>query len=348
MGPKHGIRKVHVSCNTCGSAESTRVASGRDHEYATTTDDEFFFVRCNRCGHMYLNPRPDVSELDVIYPPDYYSYILTNERSKARGASSTWMKRVMFARAVERCRPLAERIAATPKDLYRILDIGCGDGAILDAWKAAFDGRKIETHGIEMAAKAAEIARTRGHIVHTQRLEDATLPERSFDFVYSSHVIEHVEDPTSFMAKARTTIASDGLLMIETPSTQGLDASVFRGGHWGGYHFPRHWNLYDPETFTTLAKKTGFDVLDITFLPCNTFWIWTLHSIVHARSPALADRVFPPVEVMYRGTPWNVFLLAFFNGVDRVLIRTLGRCSQMRILMRPARTSPSASSASTR
>src|SRR5580704_17260374 len=111
------IEKVHVACNNCGATGGEVIAHGRDHEYPTTPDT-FTVVRC-ACGLVYLDPRPSVSELDTIYPKDYYAYQLQHRRASAHGADSL-LARYMSARAVERLRPYARRLRATTP---RILDV---------------------------------------------------------------------------------------------------------------------------------------------------------------------------------------------------------------------------------
>ena len=48
-----------------------------EHEYSYTTSLIFPVYRCSNCQLTYLHPRPDVSELKTIYPPDYYTYNLS-------------------------------------------------------------------------------------------------------------------------------------------------------------------------------------------------------------------------------------------------------------------------------
>src|SRR5271169_546195 len=67
------ISLVDVSCVVCGAADAATEASGRDFEY-DTVPDRFSFVRCRRCGHVYLTPRPSAADLPVIYPANYYSF----------------------------------------------------------------------------------------------------------------------------------------------------------------------------------------------------------------------------------------------------------------------------------
>src|SRR2546423_1247374 len=75
-GPANPVKTVTVACPHCGESRAQKLWSGREHEYEDTTDEVFDFVRCAGCGLVRLNPRPDVSELGRIYPPDYYAYNL--------------------------------------------------------------------------------------------------------------------------------------------------------------------------------------------------------------------------------------------------------------------------------
>jgi 2-polyprenyl-3-methyl-5-hydroxy-6-metoxy-1,4-benzoquinol methylase len=328
------IAKVRVACNNCGALDAEPIAHGRDHEYANTTSDEFTFVRC-RCGLIRLDPRPAVSELGTIYPDDYYAYALMKRRSAARGADSL-LARYMTSRLLRRLRPYALRVRdAAGARPARVLDIGCGDGSMLDQWRSALGG-DAETQGVEMNHRAAELARSRGHTITASRIETAETPRGYFDLVYSLHVIEHVEDPTAFMTAARTTLRPEGCLLIDTPNVDTFDFRLFGARHWGGYHVPRHWTLYDASTFTTLARKTGFEVLGIEYCPSAIFWVWTLHSIASERVPRWADKLFPPVDIFLRASPWNVALLGTFTAIDLAAIAVTRRCSTMRVLLRPA------------
>ena len=102
------IEKSRVACNNCGATGGEVIARGRDHEYATTTSDTFDVVRCS-CGLVYLDPRPAISELDTIYPNDYYAYRLLQRRQAAHGGDSL-LARYMTGRIVHRLRAYAPRV----------------------------------------------------------------------------------------------------------------------------------------------------------------------------------------------------------------------------------------------
>ncbi|MEM7069071.1 MAG: hypothetical protein AAF478_09325 [Pseudomonadota bacterium] len=55
------------SCNLCGDMEQIEVGKSPDFEYHTC-HNEFVFVECGNCGHIYLKYRQIPETLDIIYP----------------------------------------------------------------------------------------------------------------------------------------------------------------------------------------------------------------------------------------------------------------------------------------
>lgn len=327
-----GVEVESVVCDNCGSSSYTVVSEGRDHEYPHTATGTFRIVRC-ACGLLYLNPRPATSELDTIYPPDYYAYQIVEQR--LRRGNGSLLGRFMERRAVGRWRRWADLVPPREDRRRRMLDIGCGDGTVLNQWREAFDG-DVETHGVEMNAKAAAIAEAQGHRVMAKRIEECDLEEGAYDLVVSFHVIEHVTEPTSFMRAIHRALRPDGFVLIDTPNVDTFDFRLFSKRHWGGYHFPRHFFLYDERTFTALAKKAGFEVVRFEYCPSAIFWVWTMHSILHDRHPRLAARLFPPVDVFLRGSPWIWLLMSVFTAVDVAATKITGKTAFMRVLLRKA------------
>ena len=66
MSASPTLSLVEVRCGLCGADDFDEEATGFDFEYATAAN-EFRFVRCRRCDHRYLNPRPSSDDLGVIY-----------------------------------------------------------------------------------------------------------------------------------------------------------------------------------------------------------------------------------------------------------------------------------------
>jgi hypothetical protein len=67
------IKAEFTPCPLCGQNEYKVVSKGNDFEL-NSSDDEYQFVECNKCGLLRLNPRPVQEELKRIYPQNYSCY----------------------------------------------------------------------------------------------------------------------------------------------------------------------------------------------------------------------------------------------------------------------------------
>ena len=337
---KSNIAKVDVACNSCGSNESHFITHGVEHEYDNTTLDVFNVVQCNQCQLIYLNPRPDVSELKTIYPDNYYAYGLQEKNLEAENKTSLLYRARKFVymnrltKALDLCQPAP---------VLKVLDVGCADGRALN-WYKDVEKYKVETYGVDFDRLAVEKARASGHTVYLGRFEDAEIENDTFDLVVATHVIEHVADAKGFARRAFEVLKPGGVFLCETPNAGSFDAKLFARQHWGGYHFPRHWVFYNPQSITAMAKSVGFEVESIQYHPAPAFWNWTCHSIVKSwasnksendasKMKALADGLFPPVEFQ-RNSLKNLFFVCGFTGLDIVIKAVTGSTSNMAVVMR--------------
>lgn len=277
------------------------MAVGFDYE-SLTCANAWRFVACRSCGHQRLHPRPDVAALPVIYPPTYYAYrydeAVRAVARRGKAALDAWKLRGIV------------RACARPPASY--LDVGCGDGRFLRALEKRGVPR-ARIHGIELDAAQVQSLRARGYRAHAERVErcDAIEP-RSIDLATMFHVIEHVDDPAAVVRKLAGWLAPGGVLALETPNVESLDARLFRTGFWGGYHFPRHWHLFTPGSLLRLLREAGLDVVDLRFQTGHSFWMFSLHHRLRFGRrpyPTLA-RAFDP----FRSLP----LLVAFTAFDRL------------------------------
>jgi 2-polyprenyl-3-methyl-5-hydroxy-6-metoxy-1,4-benzoquinol methylase len=253
-------------CDVCGSTAFHEIAAGYDYELLTCTN-RWHYVRCEPCGMVWLNPRPAVSALSTIYPPTYYAYNYDQLSPIARKG-----KEAMDALKLKSI--LAVGGGATPT---RYLDVGCGDGRYLEIM-AKKGVPKSDLYGLELDQRIVDELAGKGFNVHCERVESATsIPEASFDLITMFHVIEHVASPREVVAKLVSLLKPGGVLAMETPNIDSLDARLFASGTWGGFHIPRHWYLFDPSTFRRLAADAGLSVEAIKYQTGHAFWAYSFH-----------------------------------------------------------------------
>ncbi len=326
----HILRKVEVPCNNCGSRQTIGLGVGKDFEYETS-QDEYSVVQCAICGLVYLNPRPHESELPVIYPDDYLAYNLSDADNQEYDSLACRLRRRFYTGKLRHALTFLELCG---RDTIELLDIGAGDGRLLN-WYRRIHGFLIRTSAVEMNLQAAATLRRQGHNVYEGLFEEADLPEKTFDVVHSSHVIEHVGDPKGFAAKGRRLLGPHGIYVVETPNLDCIGARVFRRRYWGGYHFPRHWTFYTPETLSDTLRQVGFDILDIRFHPNPVFWVWTVHHwLKENKAPRFIWAQFPAIDI-FQNSFGNVFRLGLFTILEKFLsLFRNGRMGSMQVIAR--------------
>src|SRR5207245_4865170 len=115
-----------------------------------------------------------------------------------------------------------------------VLDIGCGDGYFLRIMRDL--GWTVQ--GLEPDPKAAAFARAYGLDIIQSPIEHASLPSNAFDVITTSHVIEHVLEPVTFLSVARRALRPDGLLYVFTPNAESWGHAMF-GTSWSPLEPPR-------------------------------------------------------------------------------------------------------------
>jgi 2-polyprenyl-3-methyl-5-hydroxy-6-metoxy-1,4-benzoquinol methylase len=152
----------------------------------------------------------------------------------------------------------------------RILDVGCGNGAL--AGELLRSGYIVI--GIDMSEEGIRIARATHPGARFEVLPaDADLTDRlgepPFDAVVSTEVIEHLYDPHSFLAGCHAALREDGRLVLSTPYHGYLkNLALAVTGKWDR-HFEAervggHIKFWSRQTLTHVLRTAGFDHIEVT------------------------------------------------------------------------------------
>ena len=308
-----GLELTHVACCVCGAEDCTPAAVGEDFEYRSSADT-FIAMRCRGCGLVYLDPRPTPSELPRIYPQNYHAFDFSPERF---GFVYRVRRALEGRRAVQWCRGLGDHAL--------ILDVGCGDGFHLrllrDFGRA---GWKLE--GVDASVRAVDAARRAGLVVHHGSVEQLDLPPSSYDLILLIATIEHVDDPPGVLRAVRRLLRPGGRVVIVTDNTATLDFKLFGGRHWGGYHFPRHFNLFDRTTLQRLGETAGLEVESVEPVVSPVNWVYSVrNTLVDWGAPSWI------VERFSLRSPIALAIFTLFDAANQLagagaLLRIVLRC----------------------
>jgi SAM-dependent methyltransferase len=149
----------------------------------------------------------------------------------------------------------ARAVARLAGGTGRVLDVGCGRGRLL----AAFRGQGWEVHGSELTEASASHPRALGIPVHVGTLDDAPWPVASFDAVVMWHVLEHWPDPAVAVAQAARLLRPGGVFAVGVPN-HGSPEARLTGDGWFHLDVPRHLAHLDPGTLGRLLAERGLEV----------------------------------------------------------------------------------------
>jgi SAM-dependent methyltransferase len=298
---------IDAKCLACGSHDVAEWAVASDVEYHST-DEAFAYVRCGQCGALSIADVPS-DRLSEIYPDTYYSF--SEGRMSLAERVKQWLDRRMFLRL----------FADLPGDSLAALDVGGGTGWLLTQARAV-EPRLRHTAVVDIDAKARAGAEKLGHAFHLSRVEDFR-SDRKYDLILLLNLIEHVDDPVRVLASMKKLLAPGGKILAKTPNHDSLDARLFRNRSWGGYHCPRHWVIFTPESFAAAIRRAGLTVDKIEFTQGAPFWAVSALEWLSRKGLVHVDR-----ERQMCRHPLFGPLLAGFAAID-IARKPFARTSQM-------------------
>lgn len=209
-----------ATCPACGHAASVLHRVGDLNR--GVSDEEFLYFRCGGCRYVFLHPVP--GDLARYYPSDYHT-LPADVGDIATAASLERYKIEMVTSLVS---------------TGHLVEVGPGRGNFCYlAREAGFHVSAIE----QSAACRGFLQRALGVPAYgTLEAFLAQPAERMPDVIAMWHVIEHLDDPWSFLQRAVACLRPGGIVVIATPNPESLQFRLF-GRRWAHLDAPRHVNL---------------------------------------------------------------------------------------------------------
>src|SRR5438105_4600457 len=184
----------------------------------------------------------------------------------------------------------------------RILDAGCGSGAMLDQLARYGDTTGVEPHPLGVAA-----AHRAGHPrVVRARVEELPFAAASFELITCLDVIEHTPDDRLALQELHRVTVPGGYLVVTVPAYPALwsQHDVVNGHH----------RRYVKRTLMSAATEAGWR--PVRHRHFNTFFLLPAAIVRSARRPATArpDPQDPPRGDRHAGEPLVRQLLRDLSG----------------------------------
>jgi SAM-dependent methyltransferase len=185
----------------------------------------------------------------------------------------------------------------------RILDVGCGDGALLSELHRRGFGRSLD--GVEITQAAVRIAGERAEIDSVELYDGEHLEalDGAYDLGIVSHVLEHVLNPAGLLAEVGRVC---GVVVMEVPLEANVSAK--RTGKREHAEEVGHLQRLDRDSARAIVARAGLGIAgeleDALPLEAQRFFAqtpaqsmaamakWGMRSTLHLLAPPLARRLF--------------------------------------------------------
>jgi SAM-dependent methyltransferase len=184
-----------------------------------------------------------------------------------------------------------------------VLEVGCGDGALLAELRRRGFGRTL--HGVEVTQVAADVAARRPEIDSVRVYDGEHLPadRGQYDLGVISHVLEHVPEPAPLLAETARTCRA---VVVEVPLEDNVSAR--RKSKREQAHEIGHLQRLSRSRVRAIVAQAGLEIAGELEDPLpraiHTFFAvgardkalasakWLVRASAHRASPSLARRLF--------------------------------------------------------
>jgi 2-polyprenyl-3-methyl-5-hydroxy-6-metoxy-1,4-benzoquinol methylase len=216
---------------------------------------EFKIAKDEKYGFSQVKPLPTAEELERFYNTNYYD-------------TGTYAVAYSPMELTQKVLPAHEIAFLTGKKTGSVLDIGCGEGFILDhlkkeGWKVT--GLDFSHDGINRHFPHLKDNVIKGDIYKS--IEDLIEKQVKFDVIICNNVLEHVRDPISFLERFKALCHADTVVRIQVPNDfswiqEALKRDqMIRNDYW--VVPPAHLSYFNNDNFASVLKTFGYEMFDL-------------------------------------------------------------------------------------
>jgi 2-polyprenyl-3-methyl-5-hydroxy-6-metoxy-1,4-benzoquinol methylase len=196
-------------------------------------------VKCSKCGFVFSSKIPSMDELLL----EYSKYARSNKISDI---------------TVKRYHEILALFSKYKKS-NNIIDIGAGDGHFIDVANT----KGWNSYATEFDDESVNLCKQKGVITHKGKLDVNNYKNDMFDVIYSSEVLEHINNPIEEINNFRKILRQGGCVYITTPNLNSFSCNYLKA-KWNIFNYPEHLCYYTPSTLEKLFIENGFKKVWIT------------------------------------------------------------------------------------
>lgn len=199
------------------------------------SDEKLIKEECQKCGTVRTKLKINLEDFYLKnYQPSRNTdtvALVNNEEINRSQFVYDWIKNLVPTRLFQ--------------DAKTVFEIGCGQGYLLEKFDKKFK------YGIEPSKRASTIA---SQIANVRNIGYKEINDNEkYDLVLSYCVIEHVEDPSSFIQKKKQILNEEGIMCVALPIQDRFNYDLV---------FADHIHHFQDKNFKALLNNNGFEVIN--------------------------------------------------------------------------------------
>ena len=247
------------NCNLCKSSKVKTIYSGkiRNGKFGVYIEDSNI-LECLSCGIIYLS--------NYKHNKSFYETSEYRESYNLKYDKNSYIKEVSGENEMRLSKISIQNVLNNV-----VIDVGAGPGIFLDLLKP-FSKKTI---AIEPAYFYHDEL-NKNHLVYPYS-NDALEANVKGDIVTSFNVIEHVEDPQSFLGDIHKLLNKSGKLIIITPNHDDILMKLNIPEFNSFYYRTAHLYYFNKESVTRILKNAGFRNIKVEYfhnLDISNLLIW--------------------------------------------------------------------------
>lgn len=260
-----------LTCPLCANVAGNSILHAREMMFGT--HEAFDYGACASCESLWLLDVPE--DLSPYYPPDYYSY----RHPKPPSTLRAYLRRAWARHHLTRPTPLGSLLTRRTgtADFFdwakrtgtgfesRILDVGCGQGALL---------RRMNWSGFMNLTGTDPFIEADAVLPSGIRLLRRELGEveGTYDLVMCHHTLEHMRDPRTALKQMQQLLAPGGTLLVRIPLADSW-ARHHYNSDWCALDAPRHLFLMTRKSMALLEQSAGLREVNVVY-DAMSFTLW--------------------------------------------------------------------------
>lgn len=251
-------------CCICGSNESKVIFPAcMDNSSQTTYAfsarrkrdiQHFQIVRCGNCGLVRSDPILSYEKTLNLYRNSQFLYEKESEFAASKYFS---LLKIVLARLTNDS---------------QILEVGCGDGALLyQLFRAGYHN----VQGVEPSHQA--VSKSNGLIaslIKEQPFDPSLYHPESFSLIAGFHLLDHLHNPNTFVSDAHKLLTNKGFLFVACHNERALSARILK--EQSPIYDVEHTFLFDKASLAKLLESNGFEILTLkSYWNTYPFEYWT-------------------------------------------------------------------------